>query len=268
METAVHNTTGATLAASISIALAVTAMAPAPGGPVPHTAEGERLTYTLGCVSCHNADLTGHMVEEDTERMLAWSTNLTLKLPGWSDADIARALRAGKRPDGSDIWVMPVHTFHWINDDEMRDLVVFLRSLPRKGVEHPAAVFGPRARAAIASGRAKSPAGSLADDLAKAPPPLGQPEGRRMTLMICGDCHGPDLKGYDGEGAPPALVIAANYNLPDFTRLLHTGARPDGQASGMTPAAKERLFKLTDGEITLIWNYLQAFAAQQPKPVA
>lgn len=229
-------------------------------------AEGERLAYTLGCVSCHNRDMTGHLVEEDPERLLAWSTNLTLRLPQWRDADIARALRAGKRPDGSDIWVMPVHSFRWINNAEMRALTAFLRSVPPRGVEHPPAVFGPRARAAIASGKAKSPAGFLAEDLAHAPPPIaGHREGRRLALAICSDCHGADLKGYNGEGAPANLVVATGYELSDFARLLRTGARPDGSATTMTEYSKDRLFKLSDAEIAHIWKYLRASAARQAK---
>ncbi|NJC07226.1 c-type cytochrome [Polymorphobacter fuscus] len=247
--------------------VAATAIAfPAAAANPANPANGERLAYTMGCVSCHNRDMTGHLVEEDPERLVAWSTNLSRRLPGWRDADIARALRTGKRPDGSDIWVMPVHSFHWINDAEMRDLTAFLRSVPPTGVDHPPAVFGPRARAAIASGKAKPPAGFLAEDLARAPRPLpGHGEGRRLALLICGDCHGADLKGYEGEGAPANLLVASAYTLPDFARLLRNGTRADGSASGMTEYSRDRLFKLTDAEIRRIWNYLRANAARGTK---
>ncbi len=243
--------------------LAAAAAGPPAAGPAGSIAEGERLAYTLGCISCHDRDLTGHLVEEDRDRLYAWSTNLTRLLPQRRDAEIAAALRTGRRPDGSDIWVMPVHSFRLINDAEMRQLLAFLRSVPAAGEVHPAAAFGPRARAALASGKAKSPAGFLAEDIARAPPEPGpaQREGHRLALLICGDCHGPDLRGYEGEGAPANLEVSAAYSLADFERLLRTGTRPDGSASGMTEYSKDRMFRLSDSEIASIWNYLRARSA-------
>ncbi|WP_426162894.1 c-type cytochrome [Sandarakinorhabdus sp. DWP1-3-1] len=243
-----------------ALAVLVAGAAPPPSRAV---AEGERLAYTLGCISCHDRDMTGHLVEEDRERLYVWSTNLSRLLPRWRDADIARALRAGKRPDGSDIWVMPVHSFRLINATEMRALVAFLRSVPPSGDVHPPAVFGPRALAAIASGRAKSPAGFLAADIARAPPAVGprHVEGRRLALMICGDCHGADLKGYEGKGAPPDLVVTSAYGPADLARLLRTGRRPDGSESGMAEYSRDRLFRLEDREIAAIHAYLRAKAA-------
>lgn len=224
--------------------------------------EGERLAYSLGCVSCHNRDLTGHLVEEDRERLYAYSTNLSLLLPRWSDEEIAKALRSGKRPNGTDIWVMPVHSYRLINDSEMAALIAFMRSVPPRGKEHPPASFGALAQAAIKSGKAKSPAGFLQQNIAKAPPELksSHREGRRLALLVCGDCHGADLKGYEGDGAPPALTVAAAYELPAFTTLLRAGRRADGVETGMTPYSKDRLFRMSDREIAAIWRYLRVRA--------
>jgi mono/diheme cytochrome c family protein len=247
-------------------AVALIASATSHKPPAAAAREGERLAYSLGCVSCHDRDLTGHLVEEDRDRLYAYSTNLSLLLPRWSDADIARALRSGKRPDGSDIWVMPVHSFRLISDPEMAALIAFMRSVPPKGLQHPPAAFGPRAQAAIRSGKAKSPAGFLQEDIAKAPPELGPShrEGRRLALLVCGDCHGPDLKGYVGEGAPPDLTIAAAYELPAFATVVRTGRRPDGTETGMTPYSKDRLFRMSDSEIAAVWRYLRAKASAAP----
>lgn len=236
------------------------AMAPAPAAVV---AEGERLAYAFGCVSCHNRDLTGHLVEEDRERLYAWSPNLTRLLPQRSDAEVATALRQGKRPDGSDIWVMPVHSFRLIDDREMAALIAFLRSVPAAGEVHPPAEFGPIAKAAIASGRAKSPAGFLPQFIARAPAEAAPAhrEGRRLALLVCGDCHGPDLKGYDGEGAPANLDVAAAYDLPAFATLMRTGTRPDGSETAMTEVARDRTSHLTAAEVAAVWRYLRARAA-------
>jgi hypothetical protein len=49
----------------------------------------------------------------------------------WSDADIVRALRVGKRPDGSTISTfMPWPASAQMTDQEMTALVLYLRSVP------------------------------------------------------------------------------------------------------------------------------------------
>jgi mono/diheme cytochrome c family protein len=64
---------------------------------------------------------------------VAVSRNLTPHasgLKGWSDAEIARAIREGVRKDGSTL--KPPMAFGWyknINDADMQALVAYLRSL-------------------------------------------------------------------------------------------------------------------------------------------
>jgi cytochrome c553 len=59
------------------------------------------------------------------------SRNLTpTGLKGWSDAEIARAIREGKSRDGSPL--KPPMAFDWyrnIGDDDMKALIAYLRSL-------------------------------------------------------------------------------------------------------------------------------------------
>ncbi len=53
------------------------------------------------------------------------------ELAGWSDADIMRALREGKRPDGSALNpFMPWKATRYMTDDEIAALVRYLRSVP------------------------------------------------------------------------------------------------------------------------------------------
>jgi mono/diheme cytochrome c family protein len=52
-------------------------------------------------------------------------------LGGWSDADIVRAVRTGTRPDGRELApIMPWRSYAALSDDDARDLVAYLRSLP------------------------------------------------------------------------------------------------------------------------------------------
>jgi hypothetical protein len=58
-------------------------------------------------------------------------------LAEWTEADLARALRAGRRPDGRAIdGFMPWRTFAEMTDDEIRALWLYLRSVPPRPFGH------------------------------------------------------------------------------------------------------------------------------------
>lgn len=51
----------------------------------------------------------------------------------WSEADFFRALRVGKRPDGSTInTLMPWELTSQMSDDEIKALLFYLRTVPPK----------------------------------------------------------------------------------------------------------------------------------------
>jgi mono/diheme cytochrome c family protein len=104
---------------------------------------GAYLAGPLGhCMDCHTPWVKGH---PDMKRVGAggnpfkgpWGVsvarNLTpheTGLKGWSDAEIARAIREGVRKDGSPL--MPPMAFGWyknINEGDMKALVAYLRAL-------------------------------------------------------------------------------------------------------------------------------------------
>jgi mono/diheme cytochrome c family protein len=222
-------------------------------------ARGARMAQMLGCVSCHDANLNGHLVEDDPERALIWSTNLSRSLSGWSDSDIERAVRQGKRPDGTDILVMPVASFNPLPSGDMDDLIAWLRSIPAK--------FGPVALAAIKAGKAKTPAQYLAEDLAGAPVDLGprHARGRMLARTLCSDCHAPGLTGWTATGqpgAPPDLNAAVGYDQASFARLLRTGTGANDKPNGMTEEARKRFPGLTDDEVAVLLAYLRARASR------
>jgi len=114
---------------------------------------GAYLAGPLGhCMDCHTPWMKGH---PDMKRLGAggnpfkgpWgvsvSRNLTpheTGLKGWSDAEIARAIREGVRKDGSQL--RPPMAFGWyktINEGDMKALVAYLRSLKPLPLGGPAA---------------------------------------------------------------------------------------------------------------------------------
>ena len=106
----------------------------------PHRAEPpvEVASVELGqhiaqvCRGCHGERLSGGKIAGDPNMPIV--ANLTpheTGLAGWTEADFFRALREGKRKDGTDILPqMPWKTYGRMNDIELRALWAYLQTVP------------------------------------------------------------------------------------------------------------------------------------------
>ena len=119
----------------------------------------------------------------------------------WSDAEIARAIREGKRPDGSAIGPpMPFAFYRGLSDRDVAAMVAYLRSVPPvRSATEPSTyrialppAYGP-------------PVGAV-------PPPAEDPVARGAYLAgpvaHCLDCHTPMLA--DGRGDMDRLGAGGN----------------------------------------------------------
>lgn len=109
----------------------------------PSVERGDYLVNSImGCGNCHtplgpqgpvmDQALSGRLVEED-EMMTAISPNITPagRVSGWSDAELAHAIREGIRPDGTIIGPpMPFMAYRSISDDDLGSIVAYLRTVP------------------------------------------------------------------------------------------------------------------------------------------
>ena len=96
---------------------------PAPGATVEY---GKYLATAGGCNSCHGPQLAGGGDPG--------TPNITLggKLAGWQEADFFRALREGKRPDGTGISeAMPWKNSGKMTDEEIRAVWTYISSMPK-----------------------------------------------------------------------------------------------------------------------------------------
>ena len=84
-----------------------------------------------GCIGCHGHDFAGQHVP-GTPPSFPDSQNLTpAALGGWKLVDFHRALREGKRPDGSEInTFMPWQSIGKMSDTEIDALWAYLQTLP------------------------------------------------------------------------------------------------------------------------------------------
>lgn len=109
---------------------------PRPAAPPvgPTAAYGAYLAQGGGCVGCHGPTLSGGPIP-GVPPDIPPAANLTKggPLAGWTEADFIRALRTGKRPNGSDINpFMPWQATARMTDDEIKALWAYLQTVPAK----------------------------------------------------------------------------------------------------------------------------------------
>jgi cytochrome c553 len=101
--------------------------------PAPTAAYGRYLAGIGGCHGCHGYGLSGGRVAGPPD--LPPASNLTPAGPlaRWSEADFVRAMRAGRRPDGSTLdEFMPWRTLGRMTDEELHALWLYLAGVPPK----------------------------------------------------------------------------------------------------------------------------------------
>jgi mono/diheme cytochrome c family protein len=230
----------------------------------PNITRGRRIAQIEGCISCHGEKLDGHLVEDNPQFALAWSSNLSRLIPRWNNAIVEHVLRTGRRPDGSALWFMPTYVHSRLSGADMRDLIAWMRTVPPTGVNHPPLKRGPQFAAALKQGFQDS-AAQAARLAPRAAIDLGPryARGRYLAQIACSECHGPALKGVPNPtaGDPPDLAVAAAYDAAQFRTLLRTGRGMGGRDLGdMTKYGAERFVGLSDQDRSEIYRYLVARA--------
>ncbi len=222
---------------------------------------GKALADVTGCTDCHRADLRGGIfVDEGWLHGRYYASNLTLLAQSYSDADLARIVRLGVRPDGRGVVAMPAFGFVRLTDGEMADIIAFVRSVPAGGSRQPEHFIGPLDQWDLWRGRTlKTAVTYVADERRKEPPDTGPQHraARHLVGIVCAECHGGDLKGNGWDSGAPDLAVVGSYGVAELTRLLRTGIGADGKEHGlMSTVARDRLYHLSDQQIHDIHAYL------------
>lgn len=92
------------------------------------------------------------------------------RMARYDDFGLDRAIRSGRRSDGSEMWEMPSHLFSQLSQADMAALIAYLRSRPATGEDHPRPPFGPLARREIAAGTWTSAAAQVSAEGRRWPP--------------------------------------------------------------------------------------------------
>lgn len=237
-------------------------------------AEGERLARIHGCYNgCHGDQAEGGLFFDDFVFGSMKAPDLTRAVHALSDAELERVIRHGVRKDGSPVYVMPSSSFYYMSDEDLGDILAFLRSLPRTDGPEVAFRPGPLARVLIGFEQFEPAAVTIDHDAPRSTPgenadPMTR--GRHLAMTACTECHGMDLQG--SEGPPettPSLWIVASYSPDEFHTLLRTGTPRDGRDLRlMDDVARKRFSNFTDDEIDALHIYLSLGLTQQPPPSA
>ena len=235
-----------------------------------------------GCGNCHtplgpegpvwSMDLGGRLVE-DGPAFTAYAPNITPGGPiaDWSDAELARAIREGIRPDGSVIGPpMPFTMYRGLSDEDLGAIVAYLRTVPAVENILPASTYNIPLPPAYGP-----PVGSVS-----APPRAVTAEyGAYLAGPVahCLECHtpmgpqGPKIATDLGRGGlefhgPWGVSVAANltshpdglagYSDAEILAMITEGQRSDG--SPMLPPMPYGYFaRMTPEDAAALVLYLR-----------
>lgn len=278
------------IARKLAVLLAVAALA-LPGSAVvaaPSVERGDYLVNSImGCGNCHtpvgpngpemDKVLAGGMVVDDSAAMKAISANITPggEIAGWTDAQLAKAIREGIRPDGSLIGPpMPFEVYKGISDDDLASVVMYLRTIPavenktEKSVYHiplPPA-YGPAIETVAAV-----PEGVTAEYGAYLAGPLGH-------CIVCHTPFGPNgqpqfdtMLGAGGNAFPGPWGTSVSANLTptglggytddQLKAIITKGVRPDGSHL-FPPMGVAYYANLNSNDLDAIVLYLRGLPAK------
>jgi mono/diheme cytochrome c family protein len=256
---------------------------------------GQYLSKAAGCVGCHT---------EDRDNAQPYAGGRALKTPfgtfygpnitphpqagigRWSEQDFVRALREGRRPDGAHYFpAFPYPSFTRINDQDLRDLWAYLRTLPPSSrVSEPHDLkfpFGWRWLVWVWKLLFFSPGPFTPDPQASAV--VNRGSYLVNALGHCGECHTPrnflggmkrsrHLAGAKlGEGTsapnltPARLKKKSDAEVKDF---LQTGMTPDGDvaAESMAEVVRNTTSQLTPADLDAVVAYLRSVPPLPDEP--
>jgi mono/diheme cytochrome c family protein len=236
-----------------------------------------------GCGNCHTPlgpegpvegqELAGRLVEKN-DAFTAIAPNITPAgaVADWSDAELARSIREGIRPDGSLIGPpMPFEFYRRLSDTDLSAIVAFLRTVPAVENDPGESVYNIPLPPAY---------GPPVETVADVPRGVTVDYGEYLAGPVahCMECHTPmgpqgrltetDLGrgGFEFHG-PWGISVAANltshedglaeYTDAEIADMITKGIEPDGEKLD-PPMPYGYLARMTDDDLAAIILYLRS----------
>ncbi|HEY4123980.1 MAG TPA: c-type cytochrome [Rhizomicrobium sp.] len=208
-----------------------------------------------GCFGCHGGDLAGRPLVIDAGLSVP-ASNLRALKSSWTDGDFERAIRRDLTPDARAMWGMPSYSYAFMRDEDVEDIITYIRALPEEGKSTPRPTFNWAARVAVVNGDLQSASPDTPSFVMPADEGPRFDGGRYLANIACAQCHGGDLSG---AGYAPDLSIAADYSRGQFFHLMRAGQnRTNKWLPTMGPLARARFTYLKDYEIEALYKYFVA----------
>ena len=232
-----------------------------------------------GCTECHGSNFGGGIMIDNAAIGRVLGPNITSGrgsvTQAYRAADWDRIVRHGVKRNGTPA-LMPSQDFQGMSDQELSDIVSFIRSQPPVDSVVPAPTLGPVGTMLIATGKFTLSADVIGshDKPHAVAPPKAEPTadfGRHLAAT-CTGCHRSDLGGGTIIGGDPSWPPAANltsgpdglggWTFADFTRAMREGKRPDGTVF-QQPMANVSGYtqRMTETELKALWSYLRSVPA-------
>lgn len=215
-------------------------------------ARGKHVSVIWACTKCHGEGLSGRLLTNDpiegTIPTLGAipAPNLTSGIGGiaksYTDTDWVRAIRHGIKSNNQAEIFMYVSN---ISDQDLGDLIAYLKQIPPVDTDSPAISYGPIIPIAPTLG-IFTPAAELIDHNAphpEDPVPGVTVEYGKYLSAICAQCHGNGISN-----------AVKNLKQEDFIRTFNTGVLPDGRQLGSTMSSKT-FNEMNDTELAALWLY-------------
>ncbi|HEX6692333.1 MAG TPA: cytochrome c [Burkholderiales bacterium] len=249
---------------------------------------GLYLSKAGGCVGCHT------QVTKDPKDAVPYAGGRALKTPfgtfygpnitphptagigKWSEADFIRAMREGKRVDGSNYFpAFPYASFTGMTDADLRDLWAYLRTLPPSGRASQEHELGFLYRWRIGVSFWKwlyFEPGPLNVDQKT---PVGRGAYVANALGHCGECHTPrtslggmkrdrwlggSSEGPEGKGVPNITRGRLKWSESEIRDYLQTGMTSDGDVANETmgEVITNTTSQLTPQDLAALVAYLRS----------
>ncbi|HMV94769.1 MAG TPA: cytochrome c [Anaerolineales bacterium] len=238
---------------------------------------GKHIFQFRGCEACHGENLEGTVYLDDPAVGKVISSNLTSGLGGvgsaMSDSDWVRAIRHGIRPNGTAYLFMPSTEFYYLSDDDLGDVIAYIKSVAPVDNDLPASEisFTGRIVMTLVKDITFIPAELIPHDSARptAPKAGTTPEYGAYLTQSCHVCHGLNMSGGVIPGFPstwppaPNITFGGGSALPtwteeEFMNTIRTGKTPQGKELRAAYMPWNSYKFMSDDELKAVWAYLQS----------
>jgi mono/diheme cytochrome c family protein len=231
------------------------------------------------CTECHGANLGGGVMVDAFPIGSLLGPNLTLGegsvTRDYTPKEWDLTVRHGILPDGRPS-VMPSEDFQKMSDQELSDIVAYIRSQPPVDNTVPASTFGPMGKILVATGKMipsvlRIESHDVPQDVYPPAALVDATFGAHLAAT-CTGCHGANLAGGPITGGDPKWPPARNltphatglgdWSYDDFKKAMIEGLRPDG-----TPVKPPMTIimpyaaRMTPVELEALWVYLRSLPA-------